>query len=769
MDRSRERIRKGRRRFLKKARPYILGGGVLLTIWWYFSIPSQIFDVPYATVTESWDGRLLGARIASDGQWRFPPPDSIPEKFATCLIAFEDENFRQHPGVDPVALVRAIGQNISENRVVSGASTLSMQVIRMSRNNPSRTYFEKLTEMLRATRLEARYTKDEILLMYAAHAPFGGNVVGLDAASWRYYERPPELLTWAECAALAVLPNNPSNIRPDLNQDAFLSKRNFLLQKLLENDKIDSSTYRMSILEPLPNEPHSLPNKARHLTERQVREFPGTRIRTAIDEAWQDWVQYIIDGQANRWRPNEVHNAAALVMEVETGKIVAYVGNTINPASDAFEVDMLNEPRNTGSVLKPFLYAAAMEQGILVSSSILPDIPTRIGDFTPENFDEAYRGAVRVDEALQLSLNIPAVRLLRDMSLPTFTKRLQKLGMEDLVHSSGHYGLSLILGGAEIRPLQIARAYRNWILPAYENDSVYDVWGNQAPNPFESDGSWNVHQVLQIMEGLNRPQRWQGFGSVSGRRVAWKTGTSFGYRDAWTVGTDGRWLVVVWTGNASNEGRPGVIGTETSSPVLFEILSHLPQGEFFESPPAYETVEICAKSGYKANRNCIETVSQNTPTGRLQLCSYCERLYVNDLGERVNLGCDENAKDTSMIILPPAMAWYAAVSGQNFDVLPTWSQECAGSSELAVQWIYPEDNGETVRLTRDFDGSYGPVILEAGHQSQESTMYWSVDSKYIGETRGLHRIEVILQPGEHVLTITDENGNSSYRSVRVVR
>lgn len=768
MGRSRERIRQARRRFLKKARPYILIGGILLTTWWYFSIPSQIFHVPYATVTESSDGELLGARIAEDGQWRFPPPDSIPDKFATCLITFEDENFRWHPGVDPLALVRAIGQNISENRVVSGASTLSMQVIRMSRNNPSRTYFEKLTEMLRATRLEASYSKDEILMMYAAHAPFGGNVVGLDAASWRYFERPPQLLSWAECAALAVLPNNPSNIRPDRNTESFLEKRNFLLSKLLENGDIDSSTYRISILEPLPSEPYPLPNKARHLTERQVREHPGTRIRTEIVREWQDWVQYIIDGQADQWRPNEVHNSAALVMELSTGKIVAYVGNTVNPASDAFEVDMLDQPRNTGSILKPILYAAAMEEGRLISQSILPDIPTRIGDFTPENFDKDYRGAVRVEDALQLSLNIPAVRLLRDMSLPTFTKRLQGLGMEDLIYPPGHYGLSIILGAAEIRPNQVAMAYRNWILPEYANDSMYNVWGNQLENPFKSDGSWNVYQTLRIMEGLNRPQRWQGFGSVSGRRVAWKTGTSFGFRDAWTVGTDGRWLVVVWTGNASNEGRPGVIGTETSSPVLFEILSHLPAGEFPQSPPAYEEVEICVKSGYKANRNCTATRTWNTPTGRLNLCTYCERVYLNEEGERVDLNCALDARDTTMIVLPPAMSWYATKSGQNFDILPIWSAECAGYSELAVQWIYPEENGETVRLTRDFDGSIGPVVLEAGHQSQESTMYWSVDGEFIAETYGEHRVEVILQPGEHVLTITDENGNSSSRSVLVV-
>lgn len=770
MGRSRERIKKGRKRFLRKARPFILSAGALLTLWWYFSIPSTLFQVPYATVTESADGRLLGARIANDGQWRFPPLDSVPHRFKACIIAFEDEGFAWHPGVDPTAIARAIRQNITAGEVVSGGSTISMQVIRLSRNNPNRTYFEKITEMLRATRLEAEYTKDEILAMYASHAPFGGNVVGLEAASWRYYQRPPHLLSWAECASLAVLPNDPSEVRPDRNRDRYLEKRNFLLDKLLEEGKIDSTTYRLSIREGLPAEPYALPDLTHHLTERQNRERRGTRIKTAVDYNLQILVQQLIDAQASKWRPNEVHNSAALVMELSTGRLVSYVGNTVNPASDAFEVDMLNRPRNTGSILKPFLYAEAMRQGRITSQSLIVDIPTRIGDFTPANFDESYRGAVTVTEALQQSLNIPAVRLLRDMSLPSFVSHLQSLGIEDLNRSADYYGLSLILGGSEVRPLQMATAYRNWILNERQNDSVYNVWNERNANPYnDAGGSWYTHEVLEIMEGLNRPERWKRFGAYSNRRIAWKTGTSFGFRDAWTVGTDGQWLVVVWTGNASNEGRPGVIGTETSSPLLFEIMTHLPEGEFSDRPVAFQEVKICSKSGYKAQLHCSSTHTTQLPISEIQRCEFCERIYINDAGERVTPNCSTTpARDTTWMILPPAMAWYAQSSGEDYTPAPDWAASCAGESTLQVQWIYPDQNGEVVELTRDFDGELGPVILEAGHHSSDARIYWSVDGEYMGETRTDHKLSVFLRPGTHQLTITDEHGNSSTLSVVVV-
>lgn len=762
-------VKLARKKFFRKARPWALGVGVVLTVVWYFSIPKVLFDVPYATVTESSSSQLLGARIASDGQWRFPNSDSVPHKFERCIVEFEDANFFYHPGVDPTAILRAIRSNWRANEIVSGASTLSMQVIRMSRNNPDRTYWEKLMEMFRATRLEAGYSKTEILNLYASHAPFGGNVVGLEAASWRYYNRPPHLLSWAETAALAVLPNNPSNIRPDKGRDEFLNKRNRLLKKLLEVGDIDSITYKLSLRESLPDAPLALPDMAHHLTERQHREFVGQRMQTDIDYGLQQRVQEAVNRHARGWRQNEVHNAAVLVMEVESGRILAYVGNTTEAESDGYEVDMLNHPRSTGSILKPLLYAEAMELGRITPYSLLADIPTRIGDFTPHNFDHKFRGAVTVTRALKESMNIPAVRTLRDVEVPFFLDKLKEMGMSDLRFTADHYGLALILGGAEVRPVQMAQAYRNWMLE--QEDSMYNEWGNQVVNPYQYNADpVAVYTTLTMMEQVERPMRWKNFGKNAGRRIAWKTGTSYGFRDAWAMGTDGRWVVVAWTGNANAEGRPGVIGVQTSAPLFFEVMSMLPAGVFPEAPlDEVREVVICSKSGYKAQANCAQTTVTYTGYAGVDVCKFCERIWIDNNGLRVSAECQSSSMiDTSWMVLPPGMAWYAVQSGQAYNPLPKWNPECEPEATVSLEWIYPEFEGELVQLTRDFDGVVQPVILEAGHQTPGSTVFWSVDGKYFTQTTLEHRAELFIQPGEHVLTISDESGNSASVSITVV-
>ena len=327
--------------------------GTLLLSWWWFSLPRTLFDVPHSTVLESREGALLGARIAGDGQWRFPVADSVPVKFQQAIVAFEDERFRLHPGVDPVALGRAVAANLKEGRVVSGASTLTMQVVRLSRGNPPRTYWEKFTEILRALRLEVRCSKDEILSLYAAHAPFGGNVVGLEAASWRYFGRPAHALSWAETAALAVLPNSPSTVLPGRSEERFREKRDWVLDRLLAQGTLDSLTWRMSRLEPLPSKPLPLPNGAPHALERQVREHPGTRIRTTLAETPQRAIQRLVDEHVAASTGNEVHNAAVLVIDLQTGEIPAYVGNTSLLEIPGGAIDMLTVPRSTGSILKP--------------------------------------------------------------------------------------------------------------------------------------------------------------------------------------------------------------------------------------------------------------------------------------------------------------------------------------------------------------------------------------------------------------------------------
>ncbi|MGB0978743.1 MAG: penicillin-binding protein 1C [Croceimicrobium sp.] len=737
-------------------------------IWWWNCLPEPLFNRPYSTVTEAEDGQLLGARIAADEQWRFPPADSIPWRFKRCIVLFEDANFYYHPGFDPLAIFRALRQNWKAGSIVSGGSTISMQCIRLARGNPPRTYWEKATEILRAMRLELAYSKEEILALYCSQAPFGGNVVGLEAAAWRYFGLAPHQLSWSECAALAVLPNAPGIIHPGRNRDQFRVKRNRLLAKIIGEQEMDSLSYRLSLMEPLPAQPYPLPDIAHHLSQYQAKLKPQSRLKSSLNAQWQRRVQELTDLHLNKWRGNQVHNASALVMDLKDGSIKAYVGNSSNRKVDGSAYNMLLEPRSTGSLLKPILYADAMAQGQLSPSSIIPDIPTRFGDFTPSNFDQRYRGATRTSEALQKSLNVPAARVLRDMGVAIFLHRLQAYGLKDLNSDPNHYGLSLILGGAEVNAEQLAHMYRRWIWAMQERkaDTVYDILGRpKSYGPIPNSDPAAIYASLNIMEGLNRPSAWKQWNN----RMAWKTGTSYGFRDAWAIGTNGRWLVICWTGNANYEGRPGVIGVETSAPLLFQIMDFLPRAKFFESPFDWQYQKvICAESGFQAGAHCTFKDTIYGAKAPLKNCSYCQAIFLNSKGLRIHRDCQaEELIDTSWMILSPAMAWYAQRSEANYNVPPPWDPNCNSISEANLEFIYPE-HFEVVQRTRDFEGKLGKIILEAGHRFGEAEVFWYADDVYLGMTRLRHRLEVALDAGTHQLLIMDEQGNIARSKIKVV-
>ena len=431
----------------------------LLLIGYIFCLPQQLFHVPYSTVVTDRNEELLGARIASDGQWRFPPRETTPEKIKQCLITFEDKHFYHHWGVNPLSIGRAIYQNTRHKRIVSGGSTLTMQTIRLARNE-SRTFGEKVIEMIWATRLEFRASKEEILSMYVSHAPFGGNVVGLDAAAWRYFGHSAEDLSWAESAMLAVLPNAPAMIHLSKGRQMLLSKRNRLLKQLLEKKIIDSSTYELAVTEPLPDEPHPLPQTAPHLVSRFYKEQNGQYTRSTIDRGIQTHIEDLAERWSNEFNRSDIRNLAILVIDIPANQVAAYCGNVhFDRKQGGNQVDVIQAPRSTGSILKPFLYYAMLQEGSLLPDMLLPDIPININGYTPQNFSMQYEGAVPASEALARSLNIPAVTMLQKYGVPKFHNFLQQTGFRTITRPSSHYGLSLILGGAEATLWDVTNAY----------------------------------------------------------------------------------------------------------------------------------------------------------------------------------------------------------------------------------------------------------------------------------------------------------------------
>ena len=695
----------------------------VLLAGWLCCLPKDLFKgTTYATVVTDRKGELLGARIAGDQQWRFPPCDSVPDRFAKALVQFEDRHFRWHPGVNPVALGRAFADNLRAGHVVSGGSTLTMQVIRLSRNR-ERTIWQKLVEAVLATRLEFRYSKDEIMALYASHAPFGGNVVGLEAAAWRYFGRPPGELSWAESATLAVLPNAPASIHPGKAREQLLAKRNRLLERLHGRGYLDASTLESALAEPLPDAPYPLPNLARHYVEQQPR---GVETRTTIDISLQRQVEDATTRWSDELAMTGTADLAAVILDIRTGETIAYVGNT-SPlrARTGSEVDIASAPRSTGSILKPFLYCAALQDGTILPRTLLRDTPVNLNGFTPQNFDLQFHGAVPAAEALARSLNVPAVHLLRAYGPPRFLNVLREAGLSTLQRDASYYGLSLILGGGEGTLADITHAYAGMV-------RSYD--GLDTDSPFRDRlALWYTFEALKE---VNRPDEidWKLIRSV--RKAAWKTGTSYGSRDAWAVGVTPDYAVGVWCGNADGHGVAGMTGAKTAGPVLFDLLNLLPpSADWFEEPlEGGVWLDVCKESGMLRSQDCpdYERILLPAQAQESKVCPY--------------------HKDGTFR-LPPAMEWYYKSYHPEYEVRPV-------TRDIArMEFLYPE-SGAILTLPRQLDGSEGGAVFQAVHRDPAATLFWHLDDSYLGETRLIHQMRLSPTPGKHTVTVVDGDGNS---------
>ena len=768
---------------LSVTRKVMLGIITLLVFGYMFCLPRQLFHVPYSTVVTDRNEELLGARIASDGQWRFPPRKTTPEKIKQCLITFEDKHFHHHWGVNPLSIGRAIYQNTKHKRIISGGSTLTMQTIRLSRNE-SRTFGEKIIEMIWATRLEFRASKEEILSMYVSHAPFGGNVVGLDAAAWRYFGHSAEELSWAESAMLAVLPNAPAMIHLSKGRKMLLSKRNRLLKQLLEEKIIDSSTYELAVTEPLPDEPHPLPQIAPHLVSHFYKERNGQYTRSTIDRGIQTHIEDLAERWSNEFNRSDIRNLAILVIDIPDNQVIAYCGNVhFDRKQSGNQVDVIQAPRSTGSILKPFLYYAMLQEGSLLPDMLLPDIPININGFAPQNFSLQYEGAVPASEALARSLNIPAVMMLQRYGVPKFHNFLQQTGFKTITRPSSHYGLSLILGGAEATLWDVTNAYAQMgralvpdLTPRLTKEKEAKITEAKDEDEEEKEEKktarhtyiWDkgaVWQTFNALKEVNRPEEidWKSIPSM--QAIAWKTGTSYGFRDAWAVGVTPRYAIGVWVGNATGEGKPGLVGAQTAGPVLFDIFNYLPASSWFERPTGvFVDAEVCRQSGHLKGRFCEETDTVLIlPAGlRTDACPYHHLITLAaDEKHRVYENCanTEPVFQKSWFTLPPVWEWYYKQHHPEYRPLPPFKAGCGEDTFQPMQFIYPPINAH-IRLPKQLDGSKGFLTVELAHTDPNATVFWHLDDTYLMQTQDFHKISLQPASGKHSLTAVDGEGNT---------
>ncbi len=762
----------------KKVRRASLVCFALFVVYFIFCLPSNLFPAVYSKLLLDRNGQLLEARIAEDGQWRFPQIDSVPKKYEQCVLRYEDQHFRIHPGVNPVAIFRAIYLNIKAGKTVSGGSTITMQTVRLMRKNGHRTVFEKLIEIIWAVRLECSYSKNEILQLYTTQAPYGGNVVGLETAAWRYFNRAPSQLSWAESAMLAVLPNAPGLIHLNKNRNALLNKRNKLLKDLVEDDYISKEAYSIAIDEPLPQPLNSLPHHAYHLVNRFDEE--ANRIHSTIDLKLQKQFNAITKNYGAELVRQNIHNLSAVLLDVETGEVLAYVGNLFEDNDlHAGKVDMLKSVRSSGSILKPLLYAAGVADGLITPKQLLPDYPINYNGYRPTNYNPNFDGLVPADEALYRSLNVPATWLMSQYGIAKFKNALNEMGFTSINRPANDYGLSLILGGAEVNLLELTASYA--ALANKLTDSTkkqYTSFGTRdKTTPWTTAkvtlDKASIYTTLTAISNTFRPETeayWKNFSSSS--KLAWKTGTSYGNRDAWAIGVNKKYAIGVWIGNSDGQGVSGLTGLNHAAPLLFQLLDVLPHTKWFAEPHDFQSAELCKLSGQKANEFCPETQTSLIPiaSANTSNCAYHKSYWVEkSTGKRVYRECaqGEIRQDTFMI-MPPLIAYYYAKKNPAYHPPPSWSNKCQ-EAKPTIQILHPIPNGTiSLPLTGNQTEAINRGINSKVYYDQENAeLYWELNGTYLGSTTSIHEKVIHPTKGKNVLSITDENGYTVKSSFEV--
>lgn len=771
---------------------------LLLTIFcaWlqFFPLPTALQKNQYARVLLSSDGALLGAKIASDYQWRFAPVEILPEKYTKALLTFEDKNFYYHVGIDPVAISRALISNIRRGHIVSGGSTITLQLARLLRQEsrdkaPPRNIFSKIVEAFIALQLEWRLSKAEILRDYTNHAPFGGNIIGLHAASWRYFGRAPEQLSWAESAVLAVLPNSPSMMHLGLQRELLQKKRDRLLKKLHAKKIINDLDLQLALLEPLPEKPQPLPQLAPHLLTRLIKEYPEQPLLySTVNRNLQQRINEIALRHSTRLASEGINNLAIILIDHETLQTLAYVGNQAwqDAIQYAPDVDVVNRPRSTGSILKPLLYAAMLQESEILPTTLVPDIPTQFGSFTPQNFDRQFRGAVPAQQALAQSLNIPAVHMLRQFGVSRFQEQLKSLGMTTLFRPADDYGLTLILGGAEGTLWEICGIYARMIATAREGNFAklpQEIALLQSQLKTERKQTPVIRQgaawlTLQAMIEVARPGNesfWREY--QNSQTIAWKTGTSYGLRDAWSIGSNSRYTVGVWAGNAGGEPAPALTGATSAAPVMFDVFDLLGPSAWLQKPEhALKKVNVCDDDGYLAGGQCNAKESEIPEDSHFEkVTPFHKRIHLHgEKNLRVHSGCEavNNMRVMDWFVLPAAQEYFWRQHHSNYQSLPQWRPDCIAQlaevdDDQPMDLLYPHDTSR-IYLPVDLNGLRTRALLRAVHRNSKATLFWHLDDKYLGETTVFHEQSVALETGMHKLLLLDKQGYKLQRWFKVL-
>lgn len=755
-----------------KRKVKIISLALAAVILFYIVVPLDLsrFDDTSKVVLDR-NNQILRVFLNSDQQWCMPVDGEtkVPEKLEQAVITYEDRSFYYHFGINPWAIARAIYLNIKFQDIKSGGSTITMQLARIAKPK-SRTVAHKIVEMLQAIKLEIKLSKQDILQKYLNFAPYGGNIIGYQTASYKYFQKKPINLTWSEAATLAVLPNAPSLISPGKHSSELIRKRDSLLEKLHQKGKIDAATLRLSKLEQIPTVVSPLPQLAPHLSRKIIQLTSENPIKSTIDLDVQQRCEEILYRRAKLLQSAGIANVSVVVADTKSGEIIAYCGSQdFWDTENNGQVDGILAPRSPGSTLKPLLYALSIDEGIILPQTKINDVPSYYGAYAPQNANLDYDGLVTSKSALVRSLNIPAVRLLYTYGLSQFYHQLKTIGISTLFRRPSDYGLTLVLGGAEIKLLELAAAYR-----ALGNEGKYaPLTFLQAQNKereffFVSAGS--AYLTLQMLQEVKRPGSeyyWKQFENQW--PLAWKTGTSFGNRDAWAMGVNPQWTIGVWVGNFGGNGNPAIQGAATAGPILFSIFESLPKDDksvWFDIPTDLVPVQLCSESGYLVGESCQDTIVAWRPESAklLQVCPYHTSKFIDKTRKKyVCSQCWEEGRYEQVDVLEylPIVAKYLKRRGQFVPNILPHNPSCVHSGFTnKISIIYPT-NESKIYLPLDFGNEKQKLSVKLANNYEFSTLFWYLDDSFVTSSKAKENIAFDVAKGTHRLYVIDTFGNES--------
>ncbi len=743
---------------LRQALVFGFLGFMLLDL--FFPLPA---GKPYSPQVLARDESLLRAYLSPDDKWRMEVKlDEVPAELPAAMIAKEDRWFWYHPGLNPLAIGRALWANVRTGERVSGASTITMQVARMLEPK-RRTLLGKVQEAFRAFQLEWHYSKTEILEMYMSYLPYGGNVEGVKAASYLYFERPPAQLSLAQCMLLTVIPNRPNSLRPDAAGGAALAARNKWLRRFSKEGIFPQYQLDDALGEAIPVHRHTLAYAAPQFCQAARHDKATTRVVTTLDPRMQGLSQGLLHNHVTRLKGAGITNGAVLVVDNRTMEVMAYCGSSdFEDKSAEGEVDGVQAVRSPGSTLKPFIYAMAIDQGLLTPHMKVLDIPTEFSDFSPVNYDRNFRGEIDAAEALRYSLNLPAVRLLNQVGMQRFVRALRRAGFQSIDRHHKELGLSLALGGCGATLEELVRAYA-----ALANGGVLQALRMRRGAAPAEEGlrvcsPEAAYIVSDILSGIQRPDIPATFlGNSKLPKVAWKTGTSFGRRDAWCIGYSPRYTIGVWMGNMNGKPVLEMSGSKTAVPLvleLFNVIDYDAGKQWLQAPPRIRERLVCTDSGLLPQASCTHLCKDLAIAG-VSPQRYCDRYreIFTDSSETVQY-CTACLPPNGFIkgryaMLAPDLALWMDMNQLTHPMPPRHNPDCGGVFHGAGPEIHSPTKNRTYYVEKGQE-----IMLQAAPEASIQMHYWFANQRYLGACTAGEKLFFAPENGPIEITCMDDKG-----------